>query len=128
MRGGEQVGICEHAPKDYVNLQQLLCQTDKRRNRTTEGGKTVKGCLKTQPIHAILRGFQSMILSQLASDKRERDRERETAAVTTRHLHSSFATKQHTANSKHMTDSAAGDKTAATPEKRLILTLLISLS
>lgn len=58
-----------------------------------------------------------MILSQLGSDKKGGGKEREMAAVMTRHLHSSFATRQHSAKSKHKTDSAAGDKTAATPEK-----------
>lgn len=36
-----------------------------------EGGLGWTACLKTQPIRAILKGFQSMILSQLKSDKRE---------------------------------------------------------
>lgn len=46
-------------------------QITRKRERERERGGGVSGCLKTQPVLAILRGFQSMILSQLASDKRE---------------------------------------------------------
>lgn len=43
----------------------------------------------------------------------------------TGHIHSSFAARQHGVKFKANPDSAPGDKTEATQEKRFILTLLM---